>query len=648
MKLSVLMTTFNHENYIAQAIESVLIQQTSFPIELLIGEDCSTDSTRSIVEKYALQFPSKVKAVFHNKNVGVAENFSQIYSMATGDYIAILEGDDYWTDPLKLQKQVLFLEHNRDFSLCFHNVILYYQDGSKLPHSWFSPGNQQRRRFTIKDFLNGNFIQTCTVVYRKLLPEMPRWLYDTPMGDWPFHILHTEQGDACYLEDIMAVYRINIGGSWGATPLSTRISKSIKAAEMIDKALDNKYHYQLTRTMCGWYNDLIKEYISKKENETALETVFNSLVAIQDPAAQALYIPAYLNLFINTIAQFIEKGNFVPAINIYDKNIHLFPQVSSLDRLHQLMRDIKVKFGLEAVYAPVQDVSHPSDNVPSTITLTDNCSCMSGVSVIIPVFNKFELTKQCLESIAVHIPQTPFEVIIVDNGSTDTTSESIIGASENWSWLKYHRFDTNRKFAAACNQGVRLSQYSHVLLLNNDTILSDNWLDSLYSTFDDPSVGICGSKLLYPDRTVQHAGIFFRPDLVPFHQFTRQPGDSPGVSRPLQVAAVTGASLMTRKSIFDFVGGIDESYGMYFEDVDFCLKVLKAGFKIIYNPESTFVHLEQKSSTDPLDPIKLSEKSQVIFHSRWGEYLLKMLFDQRQLLTDGCPYSVNQKVQVRI
>lgn len=646
MKLSVLMTTFNHEKYIAQAIESVLIQQTSFPIELLIGEDCSTDSTRSIVEKYALQFPSKVKAVFHKKNVGVTENFSQIYSISHGDYIAILEGDDYWTDPLKLQKQVLFLERNKDFSLCFHNAILYYQDGSKQPHSWFSTGGQQRHRFTIKDFLNGNFIQTCTVVYRKFLPELPRWIYDTPMGDWPFHILHTQQGDACYLEDIMAVYRINIESSWGATPLSTRISKSIKAAEIIDKALENKYHYQLTRTMCGWYNDLIKEYISKKEHETALETAFTSLTDIQDPAAQALYIPAYLNLFINTIAQFIEKGDFVPAINIYDKNIHLFPQVNSLDRLHQLMSGIKIKFGLEPVSGPVRNISESTDNESSTVSLTVNDSCMPGVSVIIPVFNKVELTKQCLESIAAHIPQTTFEVIIVDNGSTDATSDSVIEASGKWPWLRYHKFDTNRKFAAACNQGVLLSQYSHVLLLNNDTILSDNWLDSLYSTFDDPSVGICGSKLLYPDGTVQHAGIFFRPDLVPFHQFTRQSSSSPNVSCPLQVTAVTGASLMTRKSIFDFVGGIDESYGMYFEDVDFCLKVLKAGFKIIYNPASTFVHLEQKSSTNPIEPIKLSEKSQVIFHSRWGEYLLKMLFDQRQLLTQGCPYSVNQKVQV--
>ena len=116
--VSVFMITYNHEKFIAQAIEGVLMQKTNFPFELIIGEDCSTDRTREIVVDYAQRFPEIIKPILHEKNVGMKSNMNTCMQACSGKYTAICEGDDYWIDSLKLQKQVGFLEAHSDFSMC--------------------------------------------------------------------------------------------------------------------------------------------------------------------------------------------------------------------------------------------------------------------------------------------------------------------------------------------------------------------------------------------------------------------------------------------------------------------------------------------------------------------------------------------------
>jgi glycosyltransferase involved in cell wall biosynthesis len=131
MTLSVLMVTYNHESYIARSIESVLAQKTTFPIQLVIGEDRSTDGTAAIVKQYADRYPNIIKARFNPRNMGMSANLIKTLADCTGKYIAILDGDDHWTDPFKLQKQVDFLEANPEYSLCCHRYSIYNAcDGS--------------------------------------------------------------------------------------------------------------------------------------------------------------------------------------------------------------------------------------------------------------------------------------------------------------------------------------------------------------------------------------------------------------------------------------------------------------------------------------------------------------------------------------
>ncbi len=122
------MLVYNHEKYIATALNSILMQNVHFDYDIVVGEDCSTDNTRKILLEYKKKYPDKFKLILHNKNVGAINNQNITMKNCTGKYIACLEGDDYWSDPNKLQKQIDFLEANPEFSFCFHNAYVYDED----------------------------------------------------------------------------------------------------------------------------------------------------------------------------------------------------------------------------------------------------------------------------------------------------------------------------------------------------------------------------------------------------------------------------------------------------------------------------------------------------------------------------------------
>src|SRR5690554_2111531 len=126
--VSVFCVSYNHEQFIAQALDGFIMQQVDFDFEIVISDDCSTDNTRAIIEKYKNKYPHVFKDVSPQKNLGMQKNWMHTLSACTGTYIALCEGDDYWTDPNKLQKQVDFLEANEEYSLCVHNYVFYNQN----------------------------------------------------------------------------------------------------------------------------------------------------------------------------------------------------------------------------------------------------------------------------------------------------------------------------------------------------------------------------------------------------------------------------------------------------------------------------------------------------------------------------------------
>lgn len=274
--VSILCPTYNHEKYIAKAICSFIEQDTEFPIEVIIHDDASTDQTPNIINSYAEKYNKIVRPILRKNNI-----FSQgkkiipaILPYANGKYIAICEGDDYWTDPNKLQKQIDIMEKEADIAICFHNVKVIYDQEKMRPHPLFGDSNhglqssqKPKRIATIKDLLNGNYIPTPSVVFRaRLIDSFPKWFNNCAMGDWPLHILNTLNGGLIqYIDEIMGVYRVHAGSMWSSSERVEVLIRSILSAEQIKKGLYNDYRKDMDKTLIRWHREIISLMIKSNK-----------------------------------------------------------------------------------------------------------------------------------------------------------------------------------------------------------------------------------------------------------------------------------------------------------------------------------------------------------------------------------------------
>lgn len=234
-----------------------------------------------------------------------------------------------------------------------------------------------------------------------------------------------------------------------------------------------------------------------------------------------------------------------------------------------------------------------------------------GVSIIIPVLNRARYTLKCLQALAANTEYENFELVIVDNASSDETPELLASLGGD---IKTIRNEENLGFAKACNQGAAAAGGDLLLFLNNDTEPRPGWLEAMVRVItNDPAVQVVGNKLLYPDGTIQHAGVAFRPDGMPYHIFKNLQADHPAVNTTTRFQAVTAACMLVQREAFLNVGGFDEAYRNGYEDIDFCLKVITSGGSIIYTPHSVVVHHE---SISPGRKTMDSENSN-LFLARW-------------------------------
>lgn len=240
--VNVLMPTYNHERFVAQAIESVLAQKTDFTYKLIVGDDCSTDRTQSIVRSYAEKYPDKVEFLFAPKNVGPFHRNRvsvQLLNQFNAKYVGILEGDDYWTDPLKLQKQVDYLEAHPDCAACFHNAQIV-SDNPTQPPNYCSP--DQKEVSTLVDIVTICLFIPCTVLFRnKLWPKLPDVFFSVLNVDWVLFVMLAEHGYLGYLDEVMAAYRVHSAGIWSRLNRVQQLQAHIKTYKAIDKHLEYRY-----------------------------------------------------------------------------------------------------------------------------------------------------------------------------------------------------------------------------------------------------------------------------------------------------------------------------------------------------------------------------------------------------------------------
>lgn len=236
--VSVCVMTYNHVGFIGRCLDSILEQKTDFVFEICLGEDESSDGTRELCEEYAAAHPDCIRLLLHsredvvfvNGNPTAQGNFSNTMKQARGEYMILCDGDDYWSDPLKLQKQVDYLEANRDMVGCFHRIAKVSQHGEVLcPDCGPPPKNLPR--YSQAMFLEfGGFAPLFSVLFRNHYRDgLPPWFMEIEYVDLPLHILNTSWGDYGFIDEVMGCYRIHQGG----------MSNGARRAKVVSMALDS-------------------------------------------------------------------------------------------------------------------------------------------------------------------------------------------------------------------------------------------------------------------------------------------------------------------------------------------------------------------------------------------------------------------------
>lgn len=247
--------TYNHANFIRDAIEGFRIQETTFPVEILIHDDASTDGTAEIVQEYAAKQPQLFRIVLQTENQwskGI-KPARYLQPMIRGEFVALCEGDDYWTDPLKLQEQVRLLELNPEASGSFHAGSVIRESGEELE---IRPARPVPSRLTFSDVVVRNPILTCSLVYRyTFAPTSSPWSVGLRMGDWPLQVNLARYGDLLGIDKNMGCYRRHPGGVW--TSLSK--SEELKAIGEFYSAVRREFKASLPREFylryTGHYRD---------------------------------------------------------------------------------------------------------------------------------------------------------------------------------------------------------------------------------------------------------------------------------------------------------------------------------------------------------------------------------------------------------
>ena len=362
--------TYNHVHFIRNAIEGFLMQETTFPVEILIHDDASTDGTDQILTEYAKKYPKLFRTILQKENQYNKEHFKFFFnylSEQNSEFTALCEGDDYWTDRSKIQKQVYLLKCNPTTSFCFHITPIINYNG--IVENQLKPKNSYLIH-TIDELLGNNFIHTSSIVYRnKHAKKFPNWIFSTPMGDWPLCIHLAEKGNFLYINEVMSHYRLHAQSSWSSQSKATLCAKT------------------------AHFFDLLRDHFNKK------------------PELLAKVNNGFIMHCLNAAKEFKNLNDTENANFFHEKVIEALAGVKISERVQE--RYLK--------QTPRQSEIDSTTNLePQT---TNNTTLRDPlVSVCIPTFNGELFIKNTLLS-AISQTYSNLEIIISDDSSTDRTCE---------------------------------------------------------------------------------------------------------------------------------------------------------------------------------------------------------------------------------
>jgi glycosyltransferase involved in cell wall biosynthesis len=244
------MPAFNHGPYIAQALDSVIEQQVDFRLEVVVGEDCSSDDTRSVALEYARRYPGIVRVLLHDRNLGMFDNDQRILQACRGTYVAWLESDDYWTSPTKLRRQAELLDRHPGYSACFHRAACV---GGPPPATWRPGPPTSKPSYTIDDLLaDGPFIPSCTMMFRAGLVRQPaEWTRETLFLERTYAARLALAGPIAFIDEELGAFRSHGTGIYGRSSVEEQHQGLIASHRLIGTHLEltdrPSYHAGLAR-----------------------------------------------------------------------------------------------------------------------------------------------------------------------------------------------------------------------------------------------------------------------------------------------------------------------------------------------------------------------------------------------------------------
>ena len=264
-------TVYNHEPYLRQCLDGFVMQKTNFPFVAIVHDDASTDNSAAIIREYAEKYPDIIKPIYETENQWHKQDGSLRRIMyealnATGcKYIAMCEGDDYWTDPLKLQKQVDYMESHPECSLCFHRVQIYDENTKTFDHDFLEdiPYSTSGLRLA-----QGNYIHSVSVMYRNVNEIFDKYnsLGKLTMGDQILYHLFVQYGTMVKLPDVMAVYRVGRGGWSKASDAYRHIMSVVSLSKTVPLLTNDEVRQQLDKTIFN-YVDVVLNIVAERENK---------------------------------------------------------------------------------------------------------------------------------------------------------------------------------------------------------------------------------------------------------------------------------------------------------------------------------------------------------------------------------------------
>lgn len=558
LPLSVVVPTYNRRAILRKTLLA-FASQTIAPdrFEVIVVDDGSSDDTMAMLEQFKAPFALRI---FSRRHQGANAARNQAIREASGE-IVLITGDDMIPEPAFLESHLKF----------------HQQHSSELD--------------AMLGFIDWSPEMTVTPFMRFIV---------SPEGGQQFSFHVVRDGKA----DFRLFYTSN---------LSLKRSLLLKQATLFDQdftypAYDDtelgyrlarqgmQIHYNPLAVTCHHHEITVEGFVHRQRKAGHMAVILarkhpeldDMVLGLQDILRnRGRYTEEHVHELLAAISELqkpdlgklgIVRLNNQGYDHFYTRNI-LYPLYSAL---------------LQAAYA--WGVCEAAAVHPQAQPIGQEAGAVKQItaSIIIPVFNKLDLTKQCLIKLAEVTHGVEYEVIIVDNASSDGTAEFL---SELGGDVQIIRNSENLGFAKGCNQGARAAKGRYLVFLNNDTLPLEGWLQAMVEEVEHhPEVAVVGSKLLFEDGSIQHAGVAFsRIFFTPYHLYRKAHADLPAVNYRREFQCVTGACMLIRREAFEKVGGFDEGYRNSFEDVDLCIKVGEEGWKIVYQPKSVVYHLESQT-----------------------------------------------------